>query len=132
MVSREAAGPSDESSEIFCMRQSQCSLIYTDNLCVPAAADMKSSIPWDITTCSPLKVKRRFGGTCLHLQGLKTNQARHQHEAGSKKTHELPRSSLRFSIQARIFRNRITSMCTKKSINKILNLRCQTSASTLI
>jgi hypothetical protein len=31
---------------------------------------MNSYIFWDITLCSPLKVNRRFGGTChLHLQG---------------------------------------------------------------
>jgi hypothetical protein len=30
---------------------------------------MQSSIFWDITPCSPLKINRRFGGTCLHLQG---------------------------------------------------------------
>jgi hypothetical protein len=31
---------------------------------------MKSSIFWDITPCSPLKVNWRFGGTCrLHPQG---------------------------------------------------------------
>jgi hypothetical protein len=29
---------------------------------------MKSSIPWDITLFSPLKVNRLFEGTCLHLQ----------------------------------------------------------------
>jgi hypothetical protein len=29
----------------------------------------KSCIFWDITPCSPLKGNRRFGGTCLHLQG---------------------------------------------------------------
>jgi hypothetical protein len=28
---------------------------------------MKSSIFWDITLCSPLKVSRRFGGIC-HLR----------------------------------------------------------------
>jgi hypothetical protein len=34
---------------------------------------MKSSIFWDKTPCSPLKVKRRFGGICrLHLYGRKT------------------------------------------------------------
>jgi hypothetical protein len=33
---------------------------------------MKSTIFWDITPCSPLKVYRRFGGTYrLHLQGRK-------------------------------------------------------------
>jgi hypothetical protein len=39
---------------------------------------MKSTIFWDITPCSPLKVNRRFGGTCLHLQGLRISQARKQ------------------------------------------------------
>jgi hypothetical protein len=34
------------------------------------AVFMKSSIFWDITPCTPLKVNRRFGGTYrLHLQG---------------------------------------------------------------
>jgi hypothetical protein len=28
------------------------------------AVVMKSSIFWDIRPCSPLKIKRRFGGTC--------------------------------------------------------------------
>jgi hypothetical protein len=36
---------------------------------------MKSSVLWDITPCSPLKVKRCFGGTfCFHLQGQRINQ----------------------------------------------------------
>jgi hypothetical protein len=39
---------------------------------------MKSSILWDITPCSPLKANRRFGGTCLHLQGQRISQARKQ------------------------------------------------------
>jgi hypothetical protein len=40
---------------------------------------MKSSVFWDITQCSPLKVHRRFGGTChLHLQGQIISQARYQ------------------------------------------------------
>jgi hypothetical protein len=31
---------------------------------------LKSTIFWDITSCSPLKVSRRLGGTYrLHLQG---------------------------------------------------------------
>jgi hypothetical protein len=38
---------------------------------------MKSTIFWDITPCSPLKVNRRFGGTyCLHLQGRRISRAR--------------------------------------------------------
>jgi hypothetical protein len=31
---------------------------------------LKRSISWNITTCSPVKVSRRFGGSCsLHFQG---------------------------------------------------------------
>jgi hypothetical protein len=37
---------------------------------------MKSTVFWDITQCSPLKVNRRFGGTCrLHLQDARINVA---------------------------------------------------------
>jgi hypothetical protein len=41
----------------------------------------KSSIFWDITPCSPLKLNRRFGGTCcFHLQCRRISQARNQRE----------------------------------------------------
>jgi hypothetical protein len=51
------------------------------------AVVMKSSIFWDITPCSPLKVNRRFGWTChLHLQGRRISQARNQREARSKQS----------------------------------------------
>jgi hypothetical protein len=44
---------------------------------------MKSSVFWDITPYSPLKIKRHFEGICrLHLQGLRVSQARNQHETG--------------------------------------------------
>jgi hypothetical protein len=44
---------------------------------------LKSTIFWDITPCSPLKVNRRFGGTCrLHLQGRRMRQVRNHREAG--------------------------------------------------
>jgi hypothetical protein len=37
---------------------------------VLTAVVMKSSVFWDITPCSPLKVNRCFGGTYrIHLQG---------------------------------------------------------------
>jgi hypothetical protein len=43
---------------------------------------MKSSIFWDITRCSPLKVNQRFGETCrLHLQGLGISKARNQRKS---------------------------------------------------
>jgi hypothetical protein len=38
-----------------------------------------SSIFWDVTPCSPLKINRSFEGTCgLPLQGRRINQARNQ------------------------------------------------------
>jgi hypothetical protein len=46
----------------------------------------QSSIFWDITLCSSLKVNQRFGGTCrLHVQD-RISQARNRHEAGSKQS----------------------------------------------
>jgi hypothetical protein len=43
---------------------------------------MKSSIFWDVTPCSPLKLKRRFGETCgLHLQGRRIGLARNQRKS---------------------------------------------------
>jgi hypothetical protein len=42
-----------------------------------ASIKMKDSVFWDISACSPLKVNRRFGGTCrLRLQGRRMSQAR--------------------------------------------------------
>jgi hypothetical protein len=50
-----------------------------------SAVTQKNSVFWDITPCSPLKVNRRFGGTChLHLQCQRISQANKQREAGSK------------------------------------------------
>jgi hypothetical protein len=47
------------------------------------AVVMKSSISWDITPCSTMKLNCRFAGTCrLHLQDRKTSQSRKQHEPG--------------------------------------------------
>jgi hypothetical protein len=43
--------------------------MYSVRYEVLTAVVMKSSVFWDITRCSPLKVNVRFGGTChLHLQ----------------------------------------------------------------
>jgi hypothetical protein len=43
---------------------------------------MKSTIIWDITPCSPLKVNRRFEWTYpLHLQGRKISRARNKRES---------------------------------------------------
>jgi hypothetical protein len=46
---------------------------------VLTAVVMKSTISWDITSCSPSKFKRCFGGAYrLHLQGRKISRARNQ------------------------------------------------------
>jgi hypothetical protein len=51
---------------------------------------LKSSIFWDIMPYSPLKINRRFGGTCrLHLRGLRISQARNQREAGGRQSSAL-------------------------------------------
>jgi hypothetical protein len=43
---------------------------------------MNSTIFWDITPCSLLRVSRRFGRTYrLHVQGRKINRARNQRES---------------------------------------------------
>jgi hypothetical protein len=53
---------------------------------VLTAVFMKSSIFWDVTLCSPLKVNRRFGGTCrLHHQGQRINRATSM-KAGGKQS----------------------------------------------
>jgi hypothetical protein len=41
------------------------SFYLQDGFDVLVAVVMKSSINWDITPCTLLKVSRRFGGTCL-------------------------------------------------------------------
>jgi hypothetical protein len=47
----------------------------------------ESSIFWDTTLYSPLKVNWSFGGTChLHLQGRRVSRAWNQHEAGGKQS----------------------------------------------
>jgi hypothetical protein len=44
---------------------------------------MKSSIFWDRTPCSPLKVNRRFAGPCrFQIQGSRVSLARNKHGAG--------------------------------------------------
>jgi hypothetical protein len=51
---------------------------------VLTALVMKTSIFWDITSCGPLKVHRRFAVTCrLHIQ-CQIDQSRNQSEAGSQ------------------------------------------------
>jgi hypothetical protein len=55
-------------SKLHSHRQENLKSCVTVRFEVLTAAFVKSSIFWDITPCSPLKVNRRFGGTCrLHI-----------------------------------------------------------------
>jgi hypothetical protein len=48
---------------------------------VLTAVAVKSTLFWDVTPCSPLKVSRRFGVTHhFHLQGRRISRARNQRE----------------------------------------------------
>jgi hypothetical protein len=50
---------------------------------VLTAVVVKSSIFWDLTSCSPLKVNRRFGGTFrLHLHGQRIRSKKTGVKAG--------------------------------------------------
>jgi hypothetical protein len=50
---------------------------------------MKSTVFWDITQSSPLKVSRRFGGTYrLYLQ-VRISRARYQRESSDKHSNRL-------------------------------------------
>jgi hypothetical protein len=50
----------------------------------------KSSIFWNTTPCSSLKINRRFGGTCrCHLHSRRISRARYKHES------QVPASTLK-------------------------------------
>jgi hypothetical protein len=52
-------------------------IVSETGLQVPTAVVMKSTIFWDITPCSPLKVNRHFGGKYrLNLQGRKNKPSK--------------------------------------------------------
>jgi hypothetical protein len=63
--------------------------LYTAGFEVLTAVVMKSTVFWDITPCSPLKVNRHFGGAYrLHLKGRTISQARYQRKAGDKQRNQ--------------------------------------------
>jgi hypothetical protein len=64
-------------SYLFC----NLNIPLTEKFEVLTAVVMKSTIFWDITPCSPLKVGRHFGETyCLHLQS-RISWAKYQHDS---------------------------------------------------
>jgi hypothetical protein len=75
--------------KICCVWQMMITLIrygtfsqMTCNAMIETCSCLKSSVPWDITPCNPLKVSRRLGGTYrLHLQGRRISQAGNQQKA---------------------------------------------------
>jgi hypothetical protein len=63
---------------------------------------LKSSVFWDIMSCIPLKVNRRFGGTYrLIIQDRRISQARNQCEAGRKKSSYSSETSVDFQRTTR-------------------------------
>jgi hypothetical protein len=59
---------------------------------------LKSTIFWDTTPCSPLKVNRRFGGTYrLYFQGRKISRARNQRESSLPPAQNLARHPVIFA-----------------------------------
>jgi hypothetical protein len=60
-----------------------------------------SLVFWDKKSCSPLKVNRRFGGTCrLHFQGQSISQAGNNHEAGNKQNSKNALAKVKFDPYA--------------------------------
>jgi hypothetical protein len=82
---------------------------------------MMSSILWDITSCSLLKVNRYFGGTYrLRLQDRKINQIRNQHEVGSKRNYALTDYTVLYlriyiGLQKHLCENLISNIEDKRS-----------------
>jgi hypothetical protein len=72
------------SAQTFCLvSHYKTSSVYV-GFEVLTAVVIKSSIFWDITSCSPLKVNRTFEGICRrNLQGQTISEVRNQREAGS-------------------------------------------------
>jgi hypothetical protein len=71
----------------ICLLSTECTALYTRKCnFFPLRFEvlvvvMKNSVFWDITTCSPIKGNRCFGGTCyLSLQGRRINRTRNQRE----------------------------------------------------
>jgi hypothetical protein len=90
-------GPFQKSSTLCLLYGTNCQIISSvsgtswlvnEFVSVPSLSHIKkSSVFSDTTLYSPLKVIRRFGGTCsVHLQSRKMSKARNQHEAVSKES----------------------------------------------
>jgi hypothetical protein len=82
--------------------------------CLNIMIPRKSSIIWDITPCSLLKVNRSFGRTCrLHLQGRRICQTRKQRESrwqveqtcSSETSVDFQRTTRRYIPEDRTLRN---------------------------
>jgi hypothetical protein len=83
----------------------------------------KSYIFWDINPCSPLKVNRRFGGTCyLHLQSPRIRQARNQREADGKHCPDFGQTTWRYIPEYRNIQNII--VITAVELQILQTVRC--------
>jgi hypothetical protein len=82
---------------------------------VLTAMIMKSSVFWDMTPCSPLKVNQCFGGISqFRLHCRRISQARQQHEAGSFTCFLLHADF--FCVMYSLFRNKGKSKGKKLSL----------------
>jgi hypothetical protein len=74
--------------EVVCASKKEKKIMPLLRFDVLTAVIMKKFIFWDITPCSPLKVKRRFGETYrIHCQGRRISQAKY--ERGNSACHLL-------------------------------------------
>jgi hypothetical protein len=117
----------DASGENFCSWQSAWKKIVDFPYLKKTALkymEERSFIFWDIKPCSPLKLNRRFGGTCrLHLQGWRVSQGKNQNEPGSKLaciSYCLPPLKRRLTFNGL---RRITSQKTQLFITTAENLK---------
>jgi hypothetical protein len=97
--------------------QSDCTVLNVGILSlnfIQYMEDMKNSIFWDITPCRPLKVNRRFGGTCyLHPQDRRwaKQDTGMKQVAGMEETYcietsvDFRRTTRRYKLQDRTLHN---------------------------
>jgi hypothetical protein len=82
--------------------RTRCRKYYIVFFCVGlaflTAVIMMSSLFWDVTPCSLLKINRRFVGTSRrYLQCPRIRKSRNQHETGSKQSSIPPKRRLIFN-----------------------------------
>jgi hypothetical protein len=89
---------------------------------VLTAVVLKSTIFWDVMSCSPLRVNWRFGGTYhLHLQGRKISWARNQAICSSETSVDSPTEYM--ALYPRRWYSSVFCHLVPKAVN-CLNYQC--------